>query len=80
MAHTTNTMGAYMELDFGPLGRRMNKVRVMHRFVEIRRSNGMTLEAKDPSGKVIFRHTFSGITTLSRGTDIINMKGEVVTA
>jgi hypothetical protein len=80
MAHTTNTPNAYMELDFGPAGRRMNKVRVMHRFAEIRRSNGMTLEAKDPSGKVIFRHTFSGITTLSRGTDIINMKGEVVTA
>lgn len=79
MAHTTNTHNAYMELDFGSAGRRMNKVRVMHRFAEIRRSNGMTLEAKDPMGKVVFRHTFTGITTVSRGTDTFNMKGEPVT-
>ena len=78
MAHTNNIMNAYMELDFGPAGRRMNKVRVMHRFAEIRRSNGMTLEAKDPNGKVIFSHAFSGITTSSPGTNTFTMKGELV--
>jgi hypothetical protein len=78
MGHTTNTPHAYMELDFGVEGQQMNRVRVRHRYMEIRPSNGMTLQAKGPTGNVIFSYTFSGITLSSPGTDTFNMNGQKV--
>lgn len=78
MAHTNGTPNAYIELDFGPSGCRMDKVRVMHRVDEIRRSNGTTLQARDPAGNVIFTYAFHGITASSRTTDTFNMKGEPI--
>ena len=78
MGHTNDTPNAYMELDFGVGGQRMNRVRVRHRYCEIRRSNGMTLDVKGPTGNMIFSYTFSGITLSSPGTDTFNMSGQKV--
>jgi hypothetical protein len=78
MGHTNNTPGAVMQLDFGPEGRKTNRVRILHRMVEIRRSNGMKLEAIDPQNNVIFTHVFRDIGVNSPATDAFNMKGEKV--
>ena len=78
MGHTNDTPGAIMLLDFGPEGRKTNRVRILHRIIEIRRSNGMKLEAIDPQNNVIFTYMFQGIGVNSPPIDTFNMKGEKV--
>ena len=78
MGHTNDTPGATMQLDFGPEGRKTNRVRILHRIIEIRRSNGIKLEAIDPQNNVIFAIVLQGIGVNSPPIDTFNMRGQKV--
>jgi hypothetical protein len=64
-----------MQLNFKVGGVKTNRVRVVHRGIEIRRSNGIKLEVIDPNGSVIFSYMFNGIDVGSPLIDDFDMSG-----
>ena len=69
-AQTTNSNGAYMELDYGESEQPLDKVHVSHRsdVCCIERSNGVKLFVIGVNCEVIFENLFSGITKASMST------------
>jgi hypothetical protein len=76
MGHTTNDARGVMQLDFGKDGVKTNRILVAHRSIEIRRSNGVTLEAIDPNESVLFRYVCSGINIGSPAIDTFDIFGQ----
>ena len=75
MGQTTGKANGIMVLDFGVDGVKANRVRVVHSAIKRRLSNGVTLQAMDPKGVVIFTYIFRGINVSSPTVDTFDMSG-----
>lgn len=75
------TTNSYIELDFGVGGKETDKVRLVNRTINqdtIERLNFVTLCVMDSSRKIMFQHTFSGITINSPAMFDFDLQGRML--
>ena len=72
LSHTAcRTNEKYVELDFGEGGRRMNRVRTVHRRADMDRVHGVTLRAMNEDGGLVFEYMFP--TTREDSAEVVDV-------